>query len=130
MQFDTLAEHKAFNSFVHLFPEWLTKMTKDEKQHKHEFVRHAMLQQATLKGFNSANLDRYSRIHKRGLTVDHIVPLWGVDKLGVHIVCGLNVPWNMQGQTQKENSKKANLFVDSREGLAIYLPHQLNADNQ
>ena len=43
-----------------------------------------------------------------GMTVDHAVPLKGVNQDGEHVVCGLHVPWNLQYLTPSENSVKNN----------------------
>ena len=40
----------------------------------------------------------------KNLVVDHIVPVCS------NIVCGLNVPWNYQIITERENSKKGNKY--------------------
>ena len=47
----------------------------------------------------------YEESRRLGLTVDHIEPLKGVDR------CGLHVPWNLQLMTRSQNSKKGNRSV-------------------
>lgn len=47
------------------------------------------------------------------LEVDHIIPLHGCVVIGKelkHVVCGLNVPWNMQILTKHHNQVKNNRF--------------------
>lgn len=44
----------------------------------------------------------YRSAHKRGLVVDHVVPL------ASPLVCGLHVPWNLQAMDRLENNKKGN----------------------
>ena len=42
--------------------------------------------------------------------VDHIIPLYGVNENGEHIVCGLHVETNLQILTESENLHKKNKF--------------------
>lgn len=92
------------------------------------FYRKSALAQATLRGWGNKTRHRMNSIHKKRdsegnrMTADHIVPLNGVDSNGVHIVCGLNVPWNLRAMPKKENKLKANLFVDSPDAIGIILP--------
>lgn len=132
MQFETRDEQRAFIAFQTMFGLISTKPhTKEQRkiiriehQHRRHFYRECSLLQATLKGYEKAVKERYKAIHRRGLTVDHIVPLNGHDKDGNHIVCGLNVPWNLRGETSKNNCKKADLFVDSPDAIGIILNHK------
>lgn len=130
MQFENKDEQIAFDQFRTLFgivsvkPHTASEMKqiKLERKHRSRFYRECSLLQATLKGYERAVKQRYNAIHRRGLTVDHIVPLNGHDKDGNHVVCGLNVPWNLRGETLEKNGKKADLFVDNRDAIAIILP--------
>lgn len=122
MQFETRKEQGERSQVIRMFPEFLTKMTREEKHRKHSFVRHAAVMQATLKGALSGVINRTKAIHKRGLSVDHIVPIWGVNDKGDHVVCGLNVAWNLRGETAKNNCKKGSKFVDNADAIAIILP--------
>lgn len=71
--------------------------------------------QATLPGYDDEIQAIYALSRKMTLEtgvqhhVDHIVPLHGFN-FGKHVVCGLNVPWNMEPITEKENLKKGNKF--------------------
>lgn len=48
-----------------------------------------------------------------GCDVDHIVPLKGLDPISkIHVVCGLNVPWNMRYVPKEDNAKKWAWFKD------------------
>lgn len=95
------------------------------------FYRKAAMSQATLKGWGNKVRSRMDWIHKQRdsegqqMTADHVVPLNGVDRQGNHIVCGLNVPWNLVPMSKKENCGKANLFVDSPNAIAIILANQV-----
>ena len=115
MKFETIADKDAYNSYSKLFGIPFRAFTQKEKS----FYRKCSLTQATLKGYNGRVKHKYKQIHNKGLTVDHIVPLWGVNKNGDHVVCGLNVPWNLKGETKENNLKKANLFIDNENAIGI-----------
>ncbi len=124
MQFETEQEKQAF---IKLFPQYkhtsvICSSAKEKRAYvatKHRKHRAWALKQATPRGCQSGVNSRYKAIHKRGLTVDHIVPLYGCNEAGDHVVCGLNVAWNLKGETAENNNKKANLFVDNKNALAI-----------
>lgn len=122
MQFENPEDYKEYREVTRMFPEFLTKMTKQEKFHKHQFVREACVMQATLKGARHGVIEVTKHIHSKGLTVDHIVPLWGTNERGEHIVCGLNVSWNLRGETKKDNCKKGSNFVDNADAIGIIIP--------
>lgn len=44
--------------------------------------------------------------------VDHIIPLKGLDKNGVHVVCGLHNEYNLRIVTRMENKEKSNKFLE------------------
>ena len=102
MQFETVQENQNYLAFVKLFPQYKHTIAfcsnKSEKRayiaRRKSIRRTWALKQATPKGCQSAVNSRYKAIHKRGLTVDHIVPLYGCNENGDHVVCGLNVAWN------------------------------------
>lgn len=46
-------------------------------------------------------------------SVDHIVPLHGVNKAGLHVVCGFNSHHNLQVMPLAENLRKSNKYYDN-----------------
>lgn len=54
----------------------------------------------------------YAEAAKRGLDVDHVVPIRS------KIVCGLHVPWNLQPLTPNANKTKANRLPPQHECIA------------
>ena len=123
MIFENKEERKAYNQSIRILGIHgsLYHASRTEIVHRKHFYRKCSLEQATLKGYASKVDLKYKAIHRKGLTVDHIVPLRGVDQDNTHIVCGLNVPWNLRGETLEKNQKKANLFVDNADAIAIIL---------
>lgn len=59
-------------------------------------------------------LEFYDLAHKRGLEVDHIIPL--THKL----VCGLHVPENLQMLTRSQNARKSNKLLPDEDVVAIF----------
>lgn len=56
----------------------------------------------------------YAEAARKGMQVDHVIPLVGKDKLGKHgqkTVCGLHVPANLVLLTKLENLKKGCRYV-------------------
>lgn len=52
--------------------------------------------------------DIYAEARIRRVTVDHIIPLMGVDASGKWVISGLQVPNNLQLMGYEENNRKAN----------------------
>lgn len=48
----------------------------------------------------------YEQIYQTENSVDHVIPIIGRSNYGQHIVCGLNVPWNLQIMCRKANQRK------------------------
>jgi len=72
-------------------------------------ARRAGIRRATPKWVDrGALVEIYRKARRRGLCVDHIIPLKGDG------VCGLHVPWNLQLLTVSENCSKGNRYEGSR----------------
>ena len=56
-------------------------------------------------------LEYYDLAHRKGLEVDHIIPIQHKD------VCGLHTPENLQMLTRADNAKKSNKFDYKHEDL-------------
>jgi len=52
-----------------------------------------------------------SEFHEIEFHVDHIEPIKGKNTEGVHVSCGLHVPWNLQVLPASENIRKSNKLV-------------------
>lgn len=74
---------------------------------------YAALLRATPKWLTDAQWAEMNAIYasrKKGESGDHIVPLIGKDLEGNHVVCGLNVPWNLQIIPMGANARKGRYF--------------------
>lgn len=67
----------------------------------HNNKRRIGIKNATLKGFEDQIMKIYEECPE-GYSVDHIIPI------NNDLVCGLNVPWNLQYLTLSENISKSN----------------------
>lgn len=59
-------------------------------------------------------MDSATKTYETGVqyAVDHIIPVFGVDRFGITIVSGLHVPWNLQVITHDENMTKGHRMGD------------------
>jgi hypothetical protein len=80
----------------------LTKGEKDSLRYYTNLLR-AMPSWLTTEHFREIK-KIYTEAHRKGLVVDHIVPLKS------QFVCGLHVPWNLEGVPRAVNVKKGNLW--------------------
>lgn len=69
--------------------------------------RRVAYEAATPKWVDKKMLDMIYRCCPKGLQVDHIEPLRGVN------VCGLHVPWNLQYLSPRENARKGNKRIEN-----------------
>lgn len=69
-----------------------------------ETLREQRTKQATPPWINLKDLSEVYKNKPEGYQVDHIIPLHNEN------VCGLNVPWNLQYLSPKDNSIKKNSF--------------------
>jgi len=84
----------------------LGKMASNEAKHR---ARRYFATPKWLDEFEELWLvELYDLANKRGLEVDHIIPLQG------KVVCGLHVPWNLQLLSKTENCKKSNRFGENQ----------------
>lgn len=71
-------------------------------------LRNRYQKQAQLKSLTEWDLfyieELYDIASKRGLEIDHIIPIKH------NKICGLHVPWNLQMLTRSENAKKSNKY--------------------
>lgn len=100
------------------FPKWLEEgrdISHTSESNRKHYLRslkyYRKLYQATPPWYDEENHKRILAIYKerdrlrslgRNVVVDHIVPVCSDE------VCGLNVPWNYQIITEKENAQKSN----------------------
>lgn len=80
----------------------LKKMKRNKSYYVHRRLLKVAL--ATPKWVNIEEIATFYENRPKGSNVDHIIPI------NHKLVCGLNVPWNLQYLSQKENNFKRNKF--------------------
>jgi len=106
---------EAFLKFCELNPTYVSEYGKKYTQDNldlyafHASKRRACVKQATPKWLTSEHVHQIRQFFKQAnelnMQVDHIIPLQG------KTVCGLNVPWNLQLLTRKDNRAKSNKLI-------------------
>jgi hypothetical protein len=96
-------------------PEYLAKAKRWAKlwrdnNPERRHIRIARVRKATPYWVDIDEMIRVYANRPEGHHVDHIIPIIGKYD-GVHVVCGLNVPWNLQYLSASENSSKGCKYV-------------------
>ena len=104
---------------------WLANNPEKRKENSHKYrkknisyyteyssLRTRNAKNAKIKSLNEFDelylIEFYDLAKRRGLEVDHIIPIKHKR------ICGLHVPWNLQMLTRSQNAKKNNKFDDAR----------------